>query len=570
MENFVQFLRNLGTGRLLLIGLVGALTVFFLFALMGRWQNAPMTVLYTDLDPANAATIAQRLDAENIPYETDATGRVLRVPRDQVDRLRLSLAGDGLTGGVVGKEIFDQDSSFGRTSFELNVNYVRAVEGEIARTIKYLGSVSEARVHIVMPERRPFEREASEPTASILVRTSGAGLGRREAQAIQALVATAVPGLSPERVTISDTSGRLLVDGAAEQGDFASFSSLEEARLAKERMYRNKIEQLLARRVGEGRVRAEVSVQMDMSRTTTNAVTYDPDTQVVLSQNVTEEESSDSTQVGGQVTTANNLPDAQGFGSSPTSTSTKTQETTNFENSKTETVTIKEPGEITQLRVAVLVDGIRELDEEGNTVGYQERPQNEIDQLRNLVLTAIPYVDTAARTDEVTVTSMRFIDPAPVAQAAQDFSLFGLNKQDLLEILSEGGVIISIILVILLVVRPLVMRLIEAIPDAPAPPDPSQIEDRTPETPAITGPGSPLTPEIMAAAAAGDEDAAAAVRYARQSGSLVSEEMRTDAKIDVAQVEGRIQESAIKKVSDIIRSNPDESIAIVKTWLYTE
>lgn len=553
-----------------MIALVGALTIFFFFAIVGRWQTAPMTVLYTDLDPANASTIAQRLEAENIPYETDAGGRVLKVPRDQVDRLRLTLAGDGLTGGVVGKEIFDQESSFGRTSFELNVNYVRAVEGEIARTIKYLSSVSEARVHIVMPERRPFEREASEPSASILIRTSGAGLGRREAEAIQALVATAVPGLAPERVTISDTSGRLLVDGAADQGEFSSFSSLEDARLAKERMYRNKIEQLLARRVGEGRVRAEVSLQMDMSRTTTNAIQYDPDAQVVLSQNVIEEESSDTTQVGGQVTTANNLPDAQGFGTSPANTASKTEETTNFENSKTETITVREPGEITQLRVAVLVDGIREFDEEGNTVSYQERPAEEIEMLKRLVLTAIPFVDTAERADEVTVTSMRFVDPAPISQTAQDFSLFGLNKQDLIEVVSEGGVIISIILVILLVVRPLVMRLIEAIPDAPAPPDPGQIEDRTPETPAITGPGAPITPEIMAAAAAGDEDAAAAVRYAQQSGSLVRDEMRTDAKIDVAQVEGRIQESAVKKVSDIIRTNPDESIAIVKTWLYAE
>ena len=570
MDNFLQFLRNLGTGRLVLIGLVGALTVFFFIAIVGRWQNAPMTVLYSDLDPANASTIAQRLEAENIPYETDAGGRVLKVPRDQVDRLRLTLAGDGLTGSVVGKEIFDQESSFGRTSFELNVNYVRAVEGEIARTIKYLGSVSEARVHIVMPERRPFEREASEPSASILVRTTGAGLGRREAQAIQSLVATAVPGLSPERVTISDTSGRLLVDGASEQGEFSSFTSLEEARLAKERMYRNKIEQLLARRVGEGRVRAEVSVQMDMSRTTTNAVRYDPDNQVILSQNVVEEESSETDQVGGQVTTANSLPDAQGSGSAPSNTASKTEEVTNFENSKTETVTIKEPGEITQLRVAVLVDGIREIDEEGNTTSYQERSPDEINQLRDLVLTAIPFVESADRTDEVIVTSMRFVDPAPIAQAAQDFSMFGLNKQDLIEVVSEGGVIISIILVILLVVRPLVMRLIEAIPDAPAAPDPGQIEDRTMETPAIMGPGTPVTAEVMAAAAAGDEDAAAAVRYAQQTGALVRDDMRTDAKIDVAQVEGRIQESAIKKVADIIRSNPDESIAIVKTWLYAE
>ncbi|WP_262690913.1 flagellar basal-body MS-ring/collar protein FliF [Kordiimonas aestuarii] len=573
MEGILQFIRNLGTGRLILLGVVGFAIVMFFTMIIGRWQTAPMTTLYSDLDPANAATIVQRLEGEQIPYETDAGGRILRVPRDQVDRLRLTLAGEGLTGSVVGKEIFDQDSGFGRTSFELNVNYVRAVEGEIARTIKYLGSVSEARVHIVMPERRPFQREASEPTASIMIRTNGASLGRQQAQAIQALVATAVPGLSPERVTISDTSGRLLVDGAAERGKLGGFSNIEEARLAKERLYRDKIEQLLARRVGDGRVRAEVAVSMDTSRTTTSQVSYDPDAQVILSQNVVEEESQDGDQVGGQVTMGNNLPDAQGLGGNPSNVAKKTQETTNFENSKTETVTVQEPGKLTQIRVAVLVDGERTLDEEGNTTAYQERSAEEIAQLQNLVLTAIPYDED--RGDQVTVASMRFVDPEPFSESEAGFNLFGLNKQDLLEILTEGGVFVSVILIILLVVRPLVMRLIEAIPDAPPPPDPNQIEDRSTDTPAIAGPsgggeGNGITPELMALAASGNEDAALAIRLARESGQLTNTSHRTDAKIDLAQVEGRIQESAIKKVADIIRANPDESVAIVRTWLYAD
>ncbi|WP_026168310.1 flagellar basal-body MS-ring/collar protein FliF [Kordiimonas gwangyangensis] len=570
MNGFLQFLRNLGTGRLVLLAAVGFGLIGFFMLIIGRWQTSPMTTLYSDLDPANAATIVERLESEQIPYETDAGGRILRVPRDQVDRLRLTLAGEGLTGSIVGKEIFDQDSGFGRTSFELNVNYVRAVEGEVARTIKSLSSVSEARVHIVMPERRPFQREASEPSASILIRTNGAGLTRREAQAIQSLVATAVPGLSPERVTISDTTGRLLTDGAAERGQLGGFSNMEEARLAKERLYRDKIEQLLARRVGEGRVRAEVAVTMDNSRTTTSQVTYDPDTQVVLSSNVIEEESEDSDQVGGQVTMANNLPDAQGMNPNPSSTSSKTQETTNFENSKTETVTVREPGTLTQIRVAVLVDGERTLDAEGNTTNYAERGDDEIEQLRNLVLTAIPYNED--RGDLVTVASMRFVDPAPFEASEAAFSFFGLNKNDLIEIVTEGGIFVVIILLILLVVRPLVMRIIEAIPDAPPPPDPSQIEDRTRETPAIAGPvtGNGITPELMALAASGNEDAALAIRLARESGQLSSDTMRTDAKIDVAQVEGRIQESAIKKVADIIRANPDESVAIVRTWLYAD
>tara|TARA_R110002096_G_scaffold100650_2_gene223049 strand:+ start:187 stop:1863 length:1677 start_codon:yes stop_codon:yes gene_type:complete len=558
----------MGTGRLIMIALVGVGTVAFFMAIIGGLQTSQMATLYADLDPSSASSIAQQLEAEAIPYEADATGRMIKVPQDQVDRLRLRFAGEGLSGGVVGKEIFDGESSFGRTSFELNINYVRAIEGELSRTIKYIRSVSEARVHVVMPERRPFQREESQPSASIMLKTNGS-VGQQQARAIQALVASAVPGLSPDRVTISDTSGRLIMDGGGES-DFTSFSSLEEARLANERTYRNRIEEMIGSVVGRGLVRAEVSVSMDMNRTTTSQTTFDPDTQVVLSQNVTEERTQEAP-AGGQVTASQNLPDAQGgTNGQPSNDSSKTNEVTNFENSKTETMVVKEPGEITQVRVSLLVDYNRQLDDDGNTVGTPTpRTADELTQIENLVKTAIPFDDT--RGDEVTVVSMRFVDPAPIEAAPEAFNLLGLNKQDVIDVTKYGGTILLAVLILLLIVRPLVARLIEAIPDAPPPPDPNQIlEDRTPETPAIAAPGASLSAEILAAAAAGDEDAAAAVIAARDSGALIPGQMRTDSKIDVAQVEGRLQESAIKKVADIIRANPEESVAIVRGWLYAD
>lgn len=567
METLFAFIRNLGATRLLIIASVGAGTLAFIFMVAGGMRTSPMTPLYMDLDPADASSIAQRLETENIPYETSAGGRIVRVPQDQVDRLRLLLAGEGLSGGVIGKEIFDQESSFGRTSFELNVNYVRAIEGELARTIKHIRAVSDVRVHIVMPERRPFQREASQPSASILIKTSGA-LSQGQAQAIQSLVSSAVPGLSPDHVTVSDTNGRLLVDGAAE-GEYASLSSLEEARLTKERQMQAKIEQLLASRVGEGRVRAEVSLDMDMSRTTTSETTYDPNGQVVLSSNVREERSDETSGVGGQVSVSNALPDAAGQNPSEGASSSTTEETTNFENSRTETVTVKEPGTITQIRVSVLVDGIRTLGEDGTTAGYQDRSAEEMETLRQLVVSTLPY--DADRNDSVVVQSMRFVDPVPFEGTEASFSLFGLNKQDLIDVLSTGGSFVAIILVILLVVRPLVVRLIEAIPDAPAPVDPALLEAAEPQhdTPAITGPVQ-VTPDLLEAAAAGDENAAALVLAARQDGSLAIDNMQTENRIDVAQVEGRIQESAVKKVAGIIKTNPEESTSIVRNWLYAE
>lgn len=574
MDGLVQFMRNMGTSRLIIMGSMLAVVGVFFWVLIGSVNTSSMVTLYTDLDPSAATSISQQLTADNIRHGSNSQGTTITVPSDQVDQLRLRFATEGLAGGVIGKEVFDGESSFGRTSFELNVNYVRAIEGELTRTIRSIRSVREARVHVVMPERRPFQRGENNPSAAILLQTSGS-FGAAQAQAIQALVASAVPGLSSDHITITDTSGRLLADGGGES-EFSNFSDLEAARLSKERIYRNKIEDLIGSVVGRSLVRAEVSVTMDMNRTTRSETTFDPDGQVVVSTDVTEE-TSEEPLPGGQATVGNNIPGAQqGQGQGNSAESSKTQETTNFELSKTETVTVQEPGRVTQVLVSVLVDHQRTLDANGNTVGTPvERTPAEIAQIKALVITALPPVEDAngvlvpVPETNVTVAQMRFVDPTPIEPAEEPFNLFGLDKAFILDIVKYGGLVVVSLLILVLIVRPIVSKVIDAIPEAPPPVDPA-LENRVAETPAIAAPGAPLSAEIMAAAAAGDEAASAAVLAASQAGSLIPAQMRTDSKIDIAQVEGRIQESAIKKVSEIIKSNPDESVAIVRTWLYAD
>lgn len=196
------------------------------------------------------------------------------------------------------------------------------------------------------------------------------------------------------------------------------------------------------------------------------------------------------------------------------------------------------------------------------------RTDDELVQLTDLVKTAIPYDEN--RGDLVTVATMRFVDPVPIEPAAEAFNLLGLNKQDALDVLKYGGTILLSLMIVLLIVRPLVARLIEAIPDAPPPIDPNQIEAQPPEPQAALAAPGMVNADMLAAAAAGDATATAAILAAREAGTFEPSNLSTDAKIDVAQVEGRVQETAMQKVADIIRSNPDESVAIVRHWLYAD
>ena len=570
MDGLIQAFKNFGAARL--IAFAGAIlaTVFVFTLIIGRVGQPPMRVLFSGLAPQDASTIVQSLEAQNVAYELEAGGTIIKVPDDQVDRLRITLAGDGLAGGIVGKEIFDQDSSFGRTSFELNVNLVRAIEGELSRTIRNIQSISEARVHVVLPERRPFQREASEPSASILVRTVGGGLGGRQVQAIQSLVASAVPGLTPDNVTISDTAGRLLSDGAS-QTQIGSFSSLEEARVNKERLYREKIENMLIRYVGEGNVRAEVSIDINLNRTTRNQVTFDPDGQVVVSQNSRENTSRDETSnpTPDTATVANNLPDAQQSSNTSVNTTSDLDETTNFENSKTETITVIEPGEIEQLRISVLVNS-NALTPPPNADGTPSQAAPvDIAALEELVKTAVPYDE--GRDDQLTVQALAFAPVEELAPTEEPFNILGASLNQIISISTNIGMIILGILFLMTIVRPVVMKLIETIPVPSDEPDATaQLEDQSADTPALFAPDAPVTADVVAAAAAGDESAAAVVRAAKNSGSLALENFGVESKIDVAQVEGRIQESAVKRVAEIIKSHPDESVAILRNWLYAD
>src|SRR6185437_1308694 len=332
LQGLVDFLKGLGAARLMaMVAVTAALIGFFAFVIV-RVTTPQMTTLFTDLSLEDSSSIIKNLDRQSVPYELRNEGSTILVPKDKVTRLRMKLAEGGLPkGGGVGYEIFDKSDALGTTSFVQNINHLRALEGELARTIQSIDRIQAARVHLVLPERPLFSRETPEPSASIVLRVRGS-LEPQQIRAIRHLVASSVNGLKPERVSIVDETGRLLADGAA---DDQTGAIADERQVAYERRLRQQVEDIVSRVVGPGHARVEVTADFDFNRITQTSDKFDPDGRVVRSTQ-TREESAATAENQGQVTVGNELPGNQaGTGGAPREASKKSEEIINYDISRT-------------------------------------------------------------------------------------------------------------------------------------------------------------------------------------------------------------------------------------------
>ncbi|MCK5166796.1 MAG: flagellar M-ring protein FliF, partial [Rhodospirillaceae bacterium] len=215
MDTLLQSLKNLGPMRLAIMGAVFIGMIAFFIYLATRLTAPQMALLYGDLQGTDSSSIVTQLSSQNIPFELRAGGAEVHVPASRVGEIRLQMAGQGIpSGGSIGYELFDKQSGMGSTNFQQNVNLVRALEGELARTIGTIDSVKSARIHLVMPKRELFQRQQSKPSASVFLKMNGANrLDNQQASAVQHLIAAAVPGLSPQSISIIDSKGELLARG---------------------------------------------------------------------------------------------------------------------------------------------------------------------------------------------------------------------------------------------------------------------------------------------------------------------------------------------------------------------
>lgn len=527
---------------------VAIMTIGFFVFITYKLSNADMVPLFSNLSLKDSASIVAELEKSAIPYDLTAGGTQILVPADRVLRLRMNMAEQQLPGGgsLVGYEIFDRSETFGSSNFVMNVNMMRALEGELSRTIGALSGVDSARVHLVMPKRELFTRERSQPSASVTVKMRGGqSLERAEVTAIAHLVASAVPALDASMVTIVDGHGRLLARGDGTEGIDGMGSSAQEQQVAFENRMQHMVENLLEKVVGPGNVRVQIAADMNFDRIVTNSETYDPDGQVARStQSTSETEKMVDGSGEAPVSVSQNLPQANAgaaAGDSSIRDVERTGETTNFEISKTIQNHIREGGTVNKLSVAVLVDGVYTGEDEERT--YTPRSEEEMQKLRSLVATAIGFNEE--RGDQIELVNMPFSDNADTIEDASFFERFKLEVQGIAQTLI---IALVAILAILLVLRPAVTQLVRQTG--------SPSEQVSSDLAALEG------PDGVPAVAGGGGSGAPALPIGEGGGAPEDEST-----INVANIKGGMKSSSMKQVNEIVEQYPEETMNVLRQWM---
>ncbi|HXC68207.1 MAG TPA: flagellar basal-body MS-ring/collar protein FliF [Nitrospiraceae bacterium] len=453
---------------IILVALAGSIAGLIAVTL---WTQQPdMQVLFTNLNPEDAAGIVDKLKETKVPYETTGGGTTVLVPSAQVHELRLQLATQGLPhGGGVGFEIFDR-SSIGVSDFVQKLNYRRALQGELARTIAQMPEIERARVHLATPERRLFSSDENRARASVVVSLrNGQALAKTQVNGIVHLVSSSVEGLQVKDVTVVDGHGRLLSSAAGGDDAAGLTGSQLEYQRTLEKDIETRIQTMLERIVGVNKAVVRVSSILDFRKIETTEERYDPNSQVVRSEQRGQEKASGVNGVSGGVPgVQSNVPEGASQGQEPAQTSSSANqtknETVNYEISRTVSRVVESTGSIKQLSVAVLVDGMYEgakASEDGKPVSdaakkYIARPEEDMKRIEEIVKKAMGY--SAERQDQVQVTNVQFdiATEEPPAQGIEAAAEPTNSFMPYIRYAVGGGLFL---LILFMVVRPLMAML---------------------------------------------------------------------------------------------------------------
>jgi len=501
VDQVQKYLRGLSRKQQITLGAGTCLVILSLFAFAFLINRADYKPLYTGLQPEEAQFIARTLAANNIPYEISSDATSLRVSADKVDSVRLDLASQGLPQtGRLGLELFDKPNWAG-SDFAERVNYQRALEGELERTIRAIRQVQSARVHLVMPHDSLFSEREREAKASVVVKLREGKLADSAIRSITYLVASAVDDLRPENVTVIDADGNVpMLSGRHSQG--VDHDEIEEM----EHRLSEKLVSTLTPLVGREGLRASVTVEYDLASSESTQETYDPNGSVVLTSQVTEDQSTD-TDPQGIPGTPSNAPDSSAKGAATAASDSTPEQAGQRSESKTYAVSkavrhvVQPPGGIKRIAAAVLVDDAVETKTEGDTKveSRRKRSAEELKQIEELAKAAIGI--DPARGDHLSVQNISFASLSPGAPPNLPERLAPL-LEEWMGVVRYAGLAALFLLIYLLVLRPVKRQIIAALAV-----EQPQLPGRAPEQGAL-GKGETLPRELTPDADKGGNEGA--------------------------------------------------------------
>lgn len=441
MGDILGIFNKLAPQQKIVLGAAGIGTVILMIVLFGMLNQPSYSTLYTNIHEEDAAKIIEQLNTDKIPFKLESNGGTILVPSESVYEIRLSMAGKGIpSSGIVGYEIFD-NSTLGMSEFVQKLNYKRALEGELARTIIQQNGIESARVHIVVPEKTIFKSEKKEPTASIVVKLkSGATLDTESVSAILNFVSSSVEGLKQNRVSLMDTHGHLLSKDNGNDIFNASTSKQYELKQGIENYLSQKAQNLLDNVVGFGNSMVQVDIDLDFDQVEKTMEMYDPESQIAVSEQTIKTENVGSNMVDSSAQVSENS-------------------TVNYEISRTVQKVIQGSGTIKKLTVAAVVNEVpRSVTEKGETtVVYEPRPQEQLLKLEQIIKNSVGY-DTK-RDDSFSLVNIPFETNLPGDLNNESLESPGmLDLQNMDQLINIIMVLVGII-ASLLVIRSLMSKI---------------------------------------------------------------------------------------------------------------
>jgi flagellar M-ring protein FliF len=462
IEQVQKYLRGLNRKQQITLGAGACLVVLSLLVFIFLISKADYKPLYSGLQPEEAQSIARTLAADNIPYEISSDGTSLRVPASKLDTVRLDLASQGLPQtGRLGLELFDKPNWAG-SDFAERVNYQRALEGELERTIRAIRQVQSARVHLVLPHDSVFTEREREAKGSVVVKLREGRLTDSAIRSITYLVASAVDNLRPENVTVIDADGNVpMLTGGHQRGVDRDEIEAIEHRLSE------KLVSTLSPVVGAEGLRANVTIEYDLATSDSTQETYDPNGSVVLTSQISEDNSTD-TDSGGIPGTPSNVPgsSAQGAASAdldntPEQAAQRTENKT-YAVSKAVRHVVQPPGGIKRVAAAILVDDAVETKSEGGSKveARRKRSAEEMKQIEELAKAAIGF--DPARGDHLSVQNISFAGISPGGAPPSLPERLTPLLQEWMGVIRYAGLAALFFVIYFLVLRPVKRQIIAA------------------------------------------------------------------------------------------------------------